>query len=230
VNQFTESDAELVSSFAIHAGIAMENARLFEEVQDSYTQTIYALANAIDVRDSYTSGHSERLAELAVKTGRLLGCKPKDLEDIRWGAILHDIGKIGVPDQILSKPAGLTREEEAIIRMHPEIGARIVEPVKNLSRLAPIIRAHQEHFDGGGYPDGLSGEAIPFVARIVSVVDAYVALTDERVYRRAVSHEDALTEIKRCSGSQFDPSVVEAFVSVVEGIHAGEDTGELLLS
>jgi putative nucleotidyltransferase with HDIG domain len=230
VNQFTESDAELVSSFAIHAGIAMENARLFEEVQDSYTQTIYALANAIDVRDSYTSGHSERLAELAVKTGRLLGCKPKDLEDIRWGAILHDIGKIGVPDQILSKPAGLTREEEAIIRMHPEIGARIVEPVKNLSRLAPIIRAHQEHYDGGGYPDGLSGEAIPFVARIVSVVDAYVALTDERVYRRAVSHEDALTEIKRCSGSQFDPSVVEAFVSVVEGIHAGEDTGELLLS
>ncbi|MDA1329999.1 MAG: GAF domain-containing protein [Chloroflexi bacterium] len=215
INQFTEADAQLVSSFANHAGIAMENARLFDEAQDSYTQTISALANAIDVRDSYTSGHSERLSELAVKTARKLNCSKKELEDVHWGALLHDIGKIGVPDQILSKPSALDPDEEKIMRMHPEIGARIIEPVKTLAGLAPIIRAHQEQYDGLGYPDGLKGEAIPQVARIISVADAYVAMTDDRVYRKALSSEEAEGELRRCAGTQFDPEVVEAFIAVL---------------
>jgi putative nucleotidyltransferase with HDIG domain len=213
--QFSASDAQLVSTFAIHAGIALENARLLEEAQDAYMQTVSALASAIDVRDTYTSGHSQRLVDLAVETGRLLDCTPDELVDIKWGALLHDIGKIGVPDEILRKPSSLEKAELEVMRQHPEIGARIVEPVRNLASVAPIIRAHQERYDGRGYPLGLKGEQIPKIARIISVADAYVAMTDERVYRKALSKEDAIEELKRCSGSQFDPQVVEAFLQVL---------------
>jgi GAF domain-containing protein len=216
--QFTAADAQLVSSFAIHAGIALENARLFDEAQEAYVQTVSALASAIDVRDTYTSGHSQRLVDLSVETGRLLGCESQELTDIRWGALLHDIGKIGVPDEILRKPAALEKAEIEIIRKHPEIGARIVEPVRNLANVAPIIRAHQERFDGKGYPDGLKGQAIPKIARIISVADAYVAMTDDRVYRPARSKEEAIAELKRCSGSQFDPKVVDAFLVALSNL------------
>jgi putative nucleotidyltransferase with HDIG domain len=216
--QFTAADAQLVSSFAIHAGIALENARLFDEAQEAYVQTVSALASAIDVRDTYTSGHSQRLVDLSVETGRLLGCESQELTDIRWGALLHDIGKIGVPDEILRKPAALEKAELEIIRKHPEIGARIVEPVRNLANVAPIIRAHQERFDGKGYPDGLKGQAIPKIARIISVADAYVAMTDDRVYRPARSKAEAVAELKRCSGSQFDPKVVDAFLIALNNL------------
>ncbi|HEY4717772.1 MAG TPA: GAF domain-containing protein [Anaerolineales bacterium] len=212
--QFSQADAQLVSTFAIHAGIALENARLFEEAQEAYVQTVSALASAIDVRDSYTSGHSQRLAELAVKIGETMGCSLEELVDLRWGALLHDIGKIGVPDEILRKPGSLEEREVKIMRGHPEIGARIVEGVKSLSGVAPIIRAHQERFDGKGYPDGLRGQDIPKVARIISVADAYVAMTDERVYRKARSHEEAIIELKRCKGTQFDPEVIMALLTV----------------
>lgn len=214
--QFTAGDAQLVATFAIHAGIALENARLLEEAQDAYVQTVSALASAIDVRDTYTSGHSQRLVDLAVETGRLLNCTAEELADIKWGALLHDIGKIGVPDEILRKPSSLEEAELEIIRRHPDIGARIVEPVRNLASVAPIIRAHQERYDGTGYPLGLKGEQIPKIARIISVADAYVAMTDERVYRKALDREEAIEELKRCSGSQFDPEVVNAFLKVLE--------------
>ncbi|UYN92127.1 MAG: GAF domain-containing protein [Anaerolineales bacterium] len=220
--QFSQADADLVASFAIHAGIALENVRLFEEAQDAYLQTVSALASAIDVRDTYTSGHSQRLVDMAVETGRLLGCTPEELVDIKWGALLHDIGKIGVPDEILRKPSSLEQAELEVMRQHPEIGARIVEPVRNLASVAPIIRAHQERYDGTGYPDGLKGDQIPKIARIISVADAYVAMTDERVYRKARSKEEAIAELKRCSGSQFDPQVVEAFLQVLDTCNGDE--------
>ncbi|MEX1248067.1 MAG: GAF domain-containing protein [Anaerolineales bacterium] len=215
-NQFSAADAQLVSAFAIHAGISLENARLFEEAQEAYVQTVSALASAIDVRDSYTSGHSQRLADLAVMTGEMMECSDEELVDIRWGALLHDIGKIGVPDEILRKPGILEAHEEEIMRRHPEIGSHIVAGVKNLSGVAPIIRAHQEHYDGKGYPDGLRKDAIPKTARIIAVADAYVAMTDERVYRKSRSHEEAVAELRRCSGSQFDPKVVKAFLKAIE--------------
>ena len=214
--QFSQADADLVKTFAIHAGTAMENARLFEEVQDAFVQTVTALANAVDARDTYTSGHSQRLADLATETAKLLDIQGEELEQVHWAALLHDIGKIGVPDGILRKPGRLTPEEEAIMRQHPEIGARIVQPVAKLASVAPIIRAHQEQYDGKGYPDGLRGKHIPPIARIISVVDAYVAMTDERIYRAALSHKDAVKELKRCSGTQFDPDVVDAFLKVIK--------------
>jgi HD-GYP domain-containing protein (c-di-GMP phosphodiesterase class II) len=211
-NQFDESDANLVSSFAIHAGIAIENTRLFKELEDSYTQTVSSLANAIDVRDSYTNGHSQRLAAIALETGKILNCDANALEDIYWAALLHDIGKIGIPDHILLKPSSLNDEEFEVIRQHPEIGEGIIEPIKKLAHLAPIIRSHQERHDGNGYPDELRENEIPLAARIISVADAFVAMTDDRVYRKASTMEKAIEEIKRCSGSQFDPEVVEAFL------------------
>ena len=214
-SQFGEEDARLVSSFAIHAAIAVETSRLFQEIEESYSQTVSALANAIDVRDSYTKGHSQRLAELAIRTGRELKCDRRAVDDIYWAALLHDIGKIGVPDHILRKPAKLTDEEFAIIKEHPEIGETIIKPITKLAHLGPVIRAHQERFDGKGYPDQLKGHEIPLAARIISVADAYVAMTDERVYHEAMSKKEAISEIKRCTGTQFDPHVVDAFLKVV---------------
>ncbi len=133
-----------------------------------------------------------------------------------WGALLHDIGKIGVPDEILRKAGPLTDEEWELMKRHPELGAEIVAPVKKLVDVAPIIRSHQEKFDGSGYPDGLRGEEIPLGARILAVVDAYGAMTDERVYRKARSHEEALAELRRCAKTHFDPEVVDAFLAVLE--------------
>jgi len=215
-NQFNHEDAQLVTAFAIHAGIAIENSRMFKEIEDSYSQTVSALANAIDVRDSYINGHSQRLADFAIETGRLLNCEEGAIEDIYWAALLHDIGKIGVPDKILNKPGKLSPEEFEVIKQHPAIGERIIEPIKKLAHLGPIIRAHQEKYDGSGYPDQLQGNEIPLASRIISVADAFVAMTDDRVYRKAYSLEKAINEIKISSGTQFDPEVVDAFLLVIK--------------
>jgi len=153
---------------------------------------------------------------MALAVGRQLGMNAHELEDLRYGAILHDIGKIGVPDQVLKKPTGLEAQEWEIIRQHPLIGAKILEPVAHLTGAARIVRHHHERYDGTGYPDGLAGEAIPLGARILAVVDAYCAIEDERVYKPARSREEAVAELKRCAGSQFDPHLVEIFLQLLE--------------
>jgi PAS domain S-box-containing protein/putative nucleotidyltransferase with HDIG domain len=213
---FSDDDQRFLESIAGQVSIALDNAHLYEELEDAFVQTVVALANAVDVRDAYTHDHSQRIAVYTNETGKALGLDDKQLENLRWGALLHDIGKIGVPDDILLKPGKLTDEEYEIIKRHPGLGAAIVAPVKKLQPVAPIIRAHQERFDGTGYPDKLSGDQIPIAARVLSVVDSYVAMTDDRVYRKAISHEEAVQEIKDCAGTQHDPAVVDAFLEVIQ--------------
>ena len=182
----------------------------------TYSNIVTALANVIEVRDYYTSDHSNRIAGLAVETARLLGYEESQLERVRLAAAMHDIGKIGIPDSILNKPGPLEDEERRIMMRHPEIGAKIISAIQNLSDVAQVIRAHQEKFDGTGYPDGLRGEDIPLTARIIAVVDAYTAITDQRAYKSARTPAEAVDELLRCAGSQFDPRVVQAFLAALQ--------------
>jgi putative nucleotidyltransferase with HDIG domain len=196
----------------------------------AYLETVLSLAKAVDARDSYTSDHSQRLAVWAESVAVELGCDESEIQDILWAALLHDIGKIGVPDDILRKPGPLTEAEWSIMKQHPIIGAEIIDPVRSLSEVAPLIRAHQEKYDGSGYPDGLVGEAIPLGARILAVVDAYSAITDDRVYRQARSHAEAVEELRRCAGTQFDPQVVEVFLALLAREQEGAPVEDELAS
>ncbi len=213
---YTPATMQLALAFASQAAIALENAHLYNELETSYLQTVLALARAMDARDTYTADHSNSLAKMACAIARELHCDSDEIQAIEWAAILHDIGKIGVPDHILRKPGKLNKDEWEIMKRHPDIGAEIIAPVQRLKRVAPIVRAHQEKFDGSGYPRGLRGEEIPLGARILAVVDAYSAITDERVYRKGRSHEEAVAELKRCAGTHFDPRIVEIFLDLIQ--------------
>ncbi|GAB4580464.1 MAG: hypothetical protein Fur0022_32050 [Anaerolineales bacterium] len=213
---YTPDELNLAITLANQVAIALENARLYEELEASYLQTVLALARAMDARDTYTADHSQRLSIWAEAIAQELHCSPEEMRAIHWAALLHDIGKIGIPDEILRKPSPLNELEWAIMKKHPEAGAEIVAPVKSLADVAPIIRAHQEKYDGTGYPDGLKGRQIPLGARILAVVDSFSAMTDDRVYRRARTREEAIEEITRLAGKQYDPEVVEAFLKVLE--------------
>ncbi|MCB9134712.1 MAG: GAF domain-containing protein [Anaerolineales bacterium] len=215
---YTPDELNLAITLANQAAMALENAQLYEELEESYLQTVLALARAMDARDTYTADHSQRLSIWAETIAREMGCSPEKIRAIHWAALLHDIGKIGVPDEILRKPGPLNDLEWAIMKQHPAEGAEIIAPVKRLAEVAPIIRAHQEKYDGTGYPDGLTGREIPLGARILAVVDSYSAMIDNRVYRRARPHTEALDEIIRLSGQQYDPEVVSAFLKVIERI------------
>jgi putative nucleotidyltransferase with HDIG domain len=216
-NFFTSSQVRLINIIADYSTSAIQRAMLHDRLEDSFLQTVISLANAMDARDSYTGDHSQRMAEIAAEVGKVLGLKPNEVENLRWAAILHDIGKIGVPDEILNKEGPLTKEEWVVMKEHPVIGAQIVEPVTYLSDVSPLIRAHHERYDGTGYPYGLVGEEIPLGARILSVVDAYIAIRDKRVYSESHTHEEAIAELRRFSGTQFDPEVVDVFCKTITG-------------
>ncbi len=193
--------------------------------------TLQALTAVASAHDRGTDAHAHRMACLAEATARKLQQPEEELHLIRLGALLHDIGKIGIPDAILHKPGPLTDEEWAIMRRHPEIGRQILEQVGGVfSVLANIIVAHHERWDGKGYPRGLAHEAIPLSTRILTVVDSYDAMTSRRSYREPRSKAEARAELQRCAGSQFDPHVVEAFLQVLdekpEEVHPGEDEGQ----
>lgn len=218
-----DPDAErLLATVAEIAANALQRIRNHEELEQAYVEAVLALANAMDARDTYTADHSQRLAQWAVAVARALGLSEEDVQGVHSGALLHDIGKLGVPDEILLKPGPLTEEEWTIIRRHPAEGARILAPVRRLHPVVPIVRHHQERWDGTGYPAGLAGEAIPLGARILAVVDAYVAMTDDRPYRAARSHDDAVAELRRCAGTQFDPRIVAVFCKL---LGRGEGSG-----
>jgi len=193
----------------------------FVEMRDMFTQTIGALAEAVDKRDPYTAKHSQRVKNIAVDIGRVMRVNDAELEALEWGGLLHDVGKIGVPDNVLLKQERLNRDERMIMNAHPVLGAQIIAPVTRLAPELPIIRHHHEWYNGSGYPDRLIGDEIPKLARILHVADAFEAMTAARPYRMTpLTHEQALGELRKFAGIQFDPVIVDAFVKThyVEGV------------
>jgi HD-GYP domain-containing protein (c-di-GMP phosphodiesterase class II) len=193
----------------------------FVEMRDMFTQTIGALAAAVDKRDPFTARHSERVKQIAVDIGAVMRVSENELEALEWGGLLHDVGKIGVPDDVLKKAERLTREERMIMNAHPVLGAQIIAPVTRLAAELPIIRHHHEWYNGSGYPDRLIGDEIPKLARILHVADAFEAMTAARPYRMTpLSNEQALAELRKFAGVQFDPEMVDAFVKThwVDGV------------
>ena len=188
----------------------------YMEMRKTYLSTIRALTKAIDAKDHYTHGHSERVAQFTVSIGKAMDLPDDYLEKLEYVALLHDVGKVGISEYILNKPTRLLEEEMAVIREHSSIGADIIKEVRLITDLADVIRYHHERIDGKGYPEGKSGEEIPLGARIVGVADSFDAMTTNRVYRNAMNIEEAVEELKRCSGTQFDPDVVKVFVELIE--------------
>lgn len=213
---FDDNDLSLLVTLASQISIALHNAKLYEDLEASYLSAVRALANSLDAKDAYTRGHSERVAAFSVEIGRRMGLKPDTIKNLQIGALLHDIGKIGISENIINKPARLTADEYELIKTHPVRGANIIEPASFLKEKVPLIKHHHERFDGKGYPDGLGGDAIPLLARIVCVADSWDAMTSKRAYRNVVPREQAVQELLKCAGTQFDPKIVAAFMEVLQ--------------
>jgi putative nucleotidyltransferase with HDIG domain len=193
---------------------AVENFQLVRRIEKNYFSTVEALAAAIEVKDPYTLGHSKRVTQFAIALAERLGISGVDMKNLQYGATLHDIGKIGIPGEILNKQERLTRAEYAEIKQHPVIGERIIERVDFLQGARPVVRGHHERFNGSGYPDGLAEEEIPFLARIVGLVDFYDALTSDRPYREAYTPRQALEIAREGIGREFDPAVAREFLDM----------------
>ena len=212
---FARIEKNFATALAVHATIAVQQASLLLERQSGYVRTIKILADLMDKKDSYTHGHSANVRQLSLMIADKIGIKGKDREEIGDGGYLHDLGKIHVDLTILQKPARLTPHEWAKMILHPDIGAEIVSETHVLKGLVPIIRHHHEMFSGGGYPDGLAKEKIPLGSRIVTVADAYEAMVSDRPYRKGMNQEQAIQELRRHAGTQFDPEVVEIFTKII---------------
>jgi putative nucleotidyltransferase with HDIG domain len=201
----------------VNRNLKMRTSDLVERQRSLFLAMVKSLVSALEAKDKYTRDHSNRVTEFSLAIARAMGLDERELQDLEMAAILHDVGKIAIPEKILNKKTKLTDEEFAVIRQHPVIGETILKPVVELQTIARIVRHHHERYDGRGYPDGLKGQAIPVGARIMTVADAYDAITSSRPYRDYESHNYAVKEIIRCSGMQFDPEVVEHFLEVAKG-------------
>ncbi len=211
---FSDDDLEILETLAHQVGTAIENALLYQEQRDTFLGVTMAFAEALEKRDTYTGGHTRRVCEYSMAIAQQMKLPEKLLEELHLSAILHDIGKIGVPDRVLQKPGKLDLDEFAEMNSHPVLGSEILEHVKSLRAMIGGVRHHHEKYDGSGYPDQKKGEDIPLIGRIIAVADAFDAMTSTRPYRTALSHEIALNELEACSEKQFDPGVVEAFIVV----------------
>lgn len=205
---------------AIRSRLGRSQQLLLAQLQESYETSLIMLANAIEVRDPYTRGHVERVMNYAQTIAENLGWSSEEIDNLRFGSILHDIGKIHIPEQILTKAGPLSEDEWVEMKMHPEVGVELIKDIPYLAPAVPVIRYHHERWDGSGYPLGLVGEKIPAIARIVAIADSFDAMTTERPYRKELSPGEACREIESGSGTQYDPLIVEAF------LHAWE-TGDI---
>jgi len=212
---FGARELELLGGVTQQAKVALQNAESYETLERTFLSTVEALVNALEARDEHSSSHGRTIADLALKVGLELGFGPPALRRLELGALLHDIGKLGIPEAILAKPAPLTDNERDIVNGHPILGERILAPIEQLEEVRRIVRCAHENFDGTGYPDGLSGEEIPIESRIVLACDAYHAMTTDRPYRSSIGAEEAKARLRHGSGTQFDPSVVAALLRVL---------------
>lgn len=213
-NRFSEKDLYYLSFMAQSAAQSIENLALYENIYENLFATLYAFVNAVEARDLYTRQHSSRVTGISLILGKQLGCSIEELDILNFAGHLHDIGKIGIRDDILLKPGRLTDEEFEKIKQHPAIGSNILEQLGMWEKERQIIQCHHERFDGTGYPDGLKEEQIPFLARILSVADVYDAMASDRAYRKRMEENTILKVIREGSGSQFDPDIVAAFDEV----------------
>jgi putative nucleotidyltransferase with HDIG domain len=215
---FTEEDLLLADVVASQVGAAIHRCQLVAELEGAFMTTIGVLSDAVELRDSYTADHANEVAALALAVGARLGMAGVELERLRYGALLHDVGKIGVPGELLRKPGPLSAAERELMDEHTAIGARMLERIPFLAPVAPLVRSAHERFDGGGYPDGLAAAEIPRGAMVIAACDAFHAMTSNRSYRQAMSRPDAVGELRANAGTQFDPDVVEALVAELPGL------------
>jgi putative nucleotidyltransferase with HDIG domain len=213
---FEKSDLSLIEGVIAIATIVLKNIQLNRQVQEDYVNIIITLAKTLDARDHYTNSHSENVERISVLLAKEMGLSNPEVEYIHRAALLHDIGKIAIADNILNKPASLTKEEYEVIKTHPVRSEEIISSISFLEDSTKIVRHHHERYDGKGYPDGISGDKIELGARIINVADAYDAMTSDRTYRKALSKEQAVGELVKGKGTQFDPKIVDVFLKITE--------------
>jgi len=207
-------DTQLMEAVAACISSLLETIKLYDEQAETFVGTLRAFSSSLDAKDPYTRGHSERVALLARDLALASGMGVEDAERVHMAGTMHDIGKIGVPDHVLGKPGRLTDDEFEMIKRHPSIGYEILKPIPTVEDILPGVLYHHERWDGRGYPSGLSGDEIPMMARVLAVADTFDAMSSNRAYRPAKSRDEVLAEIERCAGSQFDPELVPAFLSM----------------
>ncbi|GAU09798.1 phosphohydrolase [Desulfoplanes formicivorans] len=213
---YTPSDLQLLTVFSSHIASSLQNARLYTKMKTLNREVISSYAQAVEAKDIYTRGHSERVATYARNLGQFLGLSSKELDTLYMAGILHDIGKIGIPDSILNKPGKLTFEEYNVMKSHPQVGRDILSRVTSFKEILPIVYHHHERVDGRGYPEGLNGSEIPFLARVISVVDSYEAMTSDRAYRNALPPEEVRCILKAGAGTQWQEDLVQQWFQLID--------------
>jgi HD-GYP domain-containing protein (c-di-GMP phosphodiesterase class II) len=214
-SMFQEEEIVLLMNLATQTAVAIENSKLNQDADKTYFETLAALAMAVEAKDPYSRGHLDRVGNLSVRIAQHVGMPPQEVGHLRDAARIHDVGKIGVTDEVLSKPAPLTDQEWTMMKRHPEIGEGIIKPITSLAPLCDIMRHHHEKLDGSGYPDGLKGDEIKLPARILAIADIYDALTTDRPYRKAMPHEQAITCMREM-GEKVDQKIIDALLEIVQ--------------